>query len=149
MLSIFFKKEFMNKKRFATVIRLYAFFFFITLECLLPIKSTAQKTTTEKGPFEPFGGKREITFNKDNVPIELKKYDTKDNIRKHTVINRDNQNRIIFMADSVFDEEKHFTKGSYKTVTYKNDLDYGGKTIYNQYNPKTKKFVIVRPLVST
>src|SRR4051794_23017254 len=112
------------------------FFLFQTSLCfLLPVNTTAQKTTIDYSPLAPYGGKRAITYNKDSVPVELKEYDILGNLRRHVVVSGDSQNRLTFKEEDIYDEHKHIVSGFRKIITYKDTLDYGGKTIYRQFNP--------------
>jgi hypothetical protein len=86
-------------------------------------------------------------YNKDNLPVELKQYDQEGNLRNHLIVSVDLKRRITFMSNSVFDKKKHMISGFKKRITYKNDLDYGGKTIYTRYDSITI-FSIVKPLVT-
>src|SRR4051794_3296293 len=102
----------------------------ITLYYLLPATATAQKTTTEYGPFEPYGGKREVTYNKDSVPVELKEYDILGNLRRHMIVKGDTQNRLTLKEERIYNEDKHLVGGFIKTISYIDSLDYNGKTVY-------------------
>jgi len=115
---------------------------------LLPVNAAAQKTTIEYGPFEPYGGRRAVTYNKDSVPVELKEYDIVGNLRRHVIVSGDTQNRLTLREESIYDTDKHLIGGFKKIVSYKDSLDYGGKTIYKQYDPQAKTFVIIKPLIS-
>jgi len=123
-------------------------FFQIIFYYLLPVNTAAQKTTVEYGPFEPYGGRRAITYNKDSVPVELKEYDIAGNLRRHVIVSGDTQNRLTLRKESIYDTDKHLIGGFKKIVSYKDSLDYGGKTIYKQYSPQAKTFVITKPLIS-
>src|SRR5690349_2426860 len=120
----------------------------ITFCYCLPGRVAAQRTTMELGPFEPYGGRREVTYNKDSVPVELREYDILGNLRRHLRVRGDAQNRLTLMEEKLYDEEHHLAGGYRKQRTYKDSLDYGGKTMYETYDSLTKKFAIVKPLVN-
>ncbi|WP_206106577.1 hypothetical protein [Ilyomonas limi] len=122
--------------------------FLIGFYYLLPINAAAQKTTVEYGPFEPYGGRREVTYNKDSVPVELKEYDIVGNLRRHIIVSGDTQNRLTRKEESIYDEEKHLIGGFKKIISYKDSLDYGGKTIYKQFDPQANTFITIKPLIS-
>ena len=132
----------------AVHVRFLIILFQISFYYLLPISSSAQKTTTEYGPFEPYGGKREVTYNKDSVPVELKEYDIVGNLRRHVAVKGDTQNRLIAKEERIYDEAKHLVGGFIKTISYKDSLDYGGKTVCKQFDSATKTFTVVEPLIS-
>src|SRR4051812_36072841 len=90
-------------------IRLLLSLFPISLCFLLPVNTTAQKTTIDYSPFASYGGKRAITYSKDSVPVELKEYDILGNLRRHVVVRGDTQNRLTFKEESIYDEHKHLT----------------------------------------
>jgi hypothetical protein len=135
--------------RLGTVqIRFLFTLFQISLYYLLSITAAAQKTKVEYGPFEPYGGKREVTYNMDSVPVELKEYDILGNLRRHITVKGDTQNRLTLKEERIYDEDKHVVGGYIKTISYKDSLDYGGKTIFKQYDSATKTFAAVKPLIS-
>ncbi len=135
--------------RLGTVqIRFLFTLFLISLYFLLPITTSAQKTTTEYGPFEPYGGKREVTYTRDSVPVELKEYDILGNLRRHVIVKGDTQNRLTLKEERIYNEDKHLIGGFIKTIFYKDSLDYGGKTIYKQFDSAAKTFTVVKPLIS-
>src|SRR5689334_8759194 len=113
----------------------HARFLFILLIslCFLP-PASAQRITTELGPFEPYGGRREVTYNKDSVPVELKEYDILGNLRKRVLVRGDTQNRLTLKEERIYNEDKHLISGFIKTISYKGNLDYGGNTIYKQFD---------------
>ncbi len=126
------------------------FFFLLQILvcCGLPHEAIAQKTKVEFGPFEPFGGKRLITYYQDSLPVELKEYDILGNLRRQVRTKGDAQNRILLMEEQVYDEAHRLVGGFIKRRTYKDSLDYGGKTVYKQYDSLTKKMVTVQPLIT-
>ena len=115
---------------------------------LLPVHSAAQKTVVENGPFEPYGGRREVRYSKDSIPVELKEYDILGSLRRHVIVKGDAQDRLTFKEERIYDEKKCLIGGFVKTVLYKDSLDYGGKTIYKQFDTATKAFKVVMPLIS-
>src|ERR1700693_4324392 len=115
-------------------------FLVVIIFCFLPTNSMGQKTLVENGPYEPYGGKREITYSKDSLPVELKQYDAEGNLRRHVTASVDVKQRMTSMTENIFDKKKHLIRGIKKTITYQNDLDYGGKTIYKRYDSVARKF---------
>ena len=109
--------------------------------------SAERKTTTEAGPFQPYGGRRETTFNKDTSLIEMREYDAKGNLRRQRTAERDKKRRMISGSEQVFDEKKNLVRGDRVTRSYKDELDFAGKSTYWKYDPQTKKFLLVKPLV--
>src|SRR4051812_33999474 len=129
----------------------HVWFLFIlqtTLFYLLPVTASAQKTKVEYGPFEPYGGKREVTYSKDSVPVELKEFDILGNLRKHVIVKGDTQNRLTLRQERIYNEKKQLVGGLIKTISYKDSLDYGGKTFYKQFDPASNTFLVVKPLIS-
>src|SRR3954470_1818664 len=120
--------------RLRTVLVRFLLILLITLYYLLPIIAAAQRTKVEYGPFEPYGGKREVTYSKDSVPVELKEYDILGNLRRHVIVKGDTQNRLILNEERIYDEDKHLVGGLKKTIAYKDSLDYSGKTIFKQFD---------------
>ena len=96
---------------FLSVIFFSCILFFIVFSCRMPGDPGAKRTKTEQGPFQPYGGKREITFNKDSIPIELKDYDAKGNLRKRITRCADAKNRTTGITEEVFDEKGNLVRG--------------------------------------
>jgi|GEM_PF-161104 len=125
--------------------------FFCAFTSLMPFNCGSSKhlnVKTEQGPFPPYGGKRETIFDKDSIPVEVKEYDAKGTLRRHTTRSHDAKNRTTEASDLVYDENKDLTRGAKFSRTYADELDVAGKTIYSKYDPQTKKFIPVKPLVS-
>jgi hypothetical protein len=118
------------------------------LYCFLSVDLIAQKISVDPGPFEPYGGKREITYNESNLPVQIKHYDAKNNLRRLVIASVDSMNRVTSIEESIFDEKKHVVRGYKRKTSYQHDLDYGGKTVYKRYDTATKTFKIVRPLMT-
>lgn len=138
----------MKKSKFADRnIHIIAFLLVAGFYCFLSLDSIAQKITVEPGPFEPYGGKREITYNEFDQPVQRKQYDAKGNLRRLVNASVDSLRRVTTMEESIFDENKNLVRGYKKTTVYAHNLDYGGKTIYKRYDTIAKTFSIVEPLV--
>jgi len=120
----------------------------IALYCYLSVDSVAQKIITEPGPFEPYGGKREITYDKNNHPVQMKLYDAKNTLRRHVIADLDSMRRVTLMEETIFNEKKNVVRGYKKRISYRHDLDYGGKTTYKLYDSIVKGFITVKPLVT-
>ena len=109
----------------------------------------AQKVVVEPGPFEPYGGKREITYGKNSMPVKIKQYDTKNNLLRLVTVSFDSMRRITSMEQTIYDEKKKLIGGYKKRTSFKHNLDYGGNTIYKRYDSIAKAFIIVKPLLTS
>ena len=80
--------------------------------------------------------------------MEAKEYDAKGNLRRHSTRTHDPKNRTVAVSQLVYDENKNLVSGYKLSKIYSDELDAVGKTIYEKYDPRTKKFITVKPLVT-
>ena len=124
--------------------------FFCGFTSLLSFKCSSSKKLnikTEQGPFPPYGGKRETIFDNDTIQVEAKQYDAKGTLRRHATRRRDRKNRTLEISDLVYDENNELTSGYKLTKIYGDELDETGRTNYIKYDPQSKRFIPVKPLV--
>lgn len=104
---------------------------------------------TEQGPFQPYGGKRENILDKDSLPVERKEYDAKGNLRRHTIRTHDAKNRTLTSSQLIYDENNNLIRGHKFSRVYADELDAVGKTVFSKYDLQSKKFIAVKPLVTS
>ena len=115
--------------------------------CRMSNDPGTKKIKVEQGPFQPYGGKRETIFNKDSIPVEVKDYDAKGSLRRHLTGSTDSKHRMTARSEEIFDENDNLIRGYKINKVYKDELDLGGKTTYKKYDPQTKTYLLVTPLV--
>jgi hypothetical protein len=77
-----------------------------------------------------------------------KEYDAKGSLRRYSTRTHDPKNRTVAVSQLVYDENNNLVSGYKLGKIYSDELDAVGKTIYEKYDPRTKKFIMVKPLVT-